>query len=952
MNRGKKFITRLIVLLPFFTYGQTVDFTFSTSNNLYCNPQLVTFTQNCTGTPDGFIWRFGNGVSATQPIASTTYSNPGTYSVTLIAIYADVAISITKPIIINPTPFISIIADRRKLCQPGVVNFTAPGSPFISSYDWNFGDGSPVVTTTANTTSHLYNSFNSFIVTVKGISAAGCSSITRDTIEVVQFSILSAGIDPPGGCIPTTIVLNVVPDPPPGDPAVNYTWNFGDGSPGAITTVPAVNHTYNIITPITTANVTVATASGCTSQYIYPLFGFGIPPTSPVAVTDDGRTTYCASETIRFNGTATDANYYLWDYGDGSRDSISAPTVTHRYRSVGNKRVIMTPYFNGCAGLEKDTIDLTIIGVVADYTFHNLCSAKNHFEYENLSLGNISSFRWTFSDIPGSPDIVNYNASHSFPANGSFTTQLYLYDSITGCSDSLLTNQYTATPIFTSSRSKVCKDSVIIYTVLNPYPPNSGYLYQYHVDGPIVAHSIYPELILKPDLRGIFNEFVIIDGPGNNTCNDTLYLPGPTTVGGPVLSFSMPDVSCFLNNSFPVVNNSFPFFAADPIANWEWDFGDNTFSNLKDPPAHSYAIPGAFKMFFKATDINGCAQVDSLIIRVHPTPEIYVLPRIDTLCSGDSLQLLAFTIDNLQWTTNYNISCLTCDTVLINPATSTNYVAQATNGFGCINMDTAKIKVYEPFTLRVSPADTAFCPPGRVQYNSNVNGIFSWSPSSWLSSAGIRNPISTPDSSVIYRIILNDSGGCFADTAIASIRVYSIPTVNAGNDLVISFYNSFTLNPAYSPDVAFYHWSPPVNALSCISCPVVSGVASESAKYRVEVTTANGCKARDEVNVIVACNKANLNLPSAFTPNNDGLNDHFYPLTRGYKVINKLVVYDRWANKVFERHNFSPNSPLLGWNGTTKDRQPSGSGVFVWMIEATCDLGEKVESKGIVTLIR
>ncbi|MEI2737407.1 MAG: PKD domain-containing protein [Chitinophagaceae bacterium] len=952
MDKGRKFISKLIILLPFFTYGQTVDFTFSTSNNLYCNPQLVTFTQNCTGAPDGFIWRFGNGVSANQSIASTTYSNPGTYFVTLIAIYADVAISTTKPITINPTPFISISADRNNLCQPGIVNFTASGSPFISSFEWNFGDGSPVLITSTNAASHLFSSYNSFVVTVKGITLAGCSSIATDTVKVERFSITDAGIDPPGGCIPATIVLNVIPDPPQGDPPVNFTWNFGDGSPVANTTVPDVSHIYTITTPITTASVTVATASGCTSQYIYPLFGFGIPPVNPVAVTDDGRTTYCASETIRFNSSATNANYFVWDYGDGSNDSISSPTTTHRYRSLGNKRVIMTPYFNGCAGVEKDTIDLTIIGVVADYTFHNLCSARNHFVYDNLSLGNISSFRWTFSDIPGSPDIVNYNTTHNFPANGSFTTQLYLYDSTTGCNDSLLTNQYTATPVFTSSRSKVCKDSIIVYTVLNPYPPNSGYVYEYHVDGPIIAHSIYPELILKPDLRGVFNEFVIIDGPGNNTCNDTLYLPGPTTVGGPVLDFSMPDLSCFLNNSFPVVNNSFPFFATDPIVTWEWDFGDNTFSNLKDPPPHSYAIPGAFKMFFKVTDINSCAQIDSMIVRVHPTPEIYVLPRIDTICSGDSLQLLAFTIDNLQWTTNYNISCLTCDTVRINPATSTNYVAQATNGFGCINSDTAKIKVYEPFDLQVSPADTAFCPPGRVQYYTNLNGIFNWSPSSWLNASGIRNPVSTPDSSVTYRIILNDSGSCFADTAFASILVYTIPTVNAGSDQIVPFYNSFTFNPAYSSDVVSYHWSPPVNALSCTSCPVVSGVASESAKYTIDVTTADGCKAKDDVMVIVVCNKANLNLPSAFTPNNDGLNDHFYPLTRGYKMINKFVVYDRWANKVFERYNFLPNTPLLGWNGTTKDKQPSGSNVFVWMIEATCDLGEKVESKGIVTLIR
>ena len=78
----------------------------------------------------------------------------------------------------------------------------------------------------------------------------------------------------------------------------------------------------------------------------------------------------------------------------------------------------------------------------------------------------------------------------------------------------------------------------------------------------------------------------------------------------------------------------------------------------------------------------------------------------------------------------------------------------------------------------------------------------------------------------------------------------------------------------------------------------------------------------------------------------------FYPMTRGYRLINKFIMYDRWANKIFERYNFLPNQPLLGWNGNTKDKQPSGTYVYVWVIEATCDLGEKVQSKGTVVLIR
>lgn len=951
MNRGHKFIACIIALLPFLSSAQTVDFTYSTSNGLYCNPQQVTFTQQCSGTPDAFIWRFGNGFSGIQGVETTTYGSAGTYNVTLIAIYANVAISVTKTVVINPTPQINLTADRHQLCQTGTVNFTASGSPFITSWEWNFGDGSPVVITNTNTTSHQYNTFTSFFVKVKGITDAGCSAIARDTVEVSHFGILDAGIDPKGGCIPATIALNVIPDPPAGDPVVDYTWDFGDGSPTAVTLTPQGFHTYNTLATISTANVIMRTSTGCTSQHYYEPFAFGFPPTNPDAVTADGRSTYCANEIVHFSGTANNANYYVWEYGDGAKDSVNYTYSVHKYRTLGNMQVIMTPYYNGCPGT-KDTLYIDIIGVVADYKFHNICSAKNHFIYDNHSTGNITTFKWEFSDVPAVPDVANFNTSHDFPTNGSFNTQLFLYDEITGCRDTLLTNQYTATPVLTSSRTHVCKDSLIIYDVVNPYPPNSGYIYEFHLDGPIVAHTIYPHLELKPDLRGLFNEFVIISRPDNTTCPDTLHLPSPTKVGGPVLHFTIPFNACFLNNSFPITNTSVPFFADEPIVNWSWDFSDNTTSNLQFPPPHTYPRPGTFWMYFQATDINGCSQKDSQLVRVNPTPEIHVLPQVDTLCSGDSLRLMAFTVDQLEWTTNYNISCLTCDTVMVKPTTSFNYIAKATNIFGCSNYDTTKIKVYSPITLQISPADTSFCIGGQVQFRANANGYFNWSPPKWLSDTAIRNPVSTPDSTITYQVIIRDSGDCFRDMVQARVVVHYKPTVEAGPDQVIPFNNSFTLSPVYSPDVTSYRWSPPFNQLSCLSCPVVNGSAMQTVQYTIDVSNQFGCKARDNVSVIVDCSKNNLNLPNAFTPNNDGKNDSFFPLTRGYKIINRFAIYDRWGNKVFERDNFAPNNPDLGWNGKGKDNQPAGTAVYVWMVEATCDVGQKVVTKGTVVLIR
>ncbi|MCC6584308.1 MAG: gliding motility-associated C-terminal domain-containing protein [Chitinophagales bacterium] len=60
-------------------------------------------------------------------------------------------------------------------------------------------------------------------------------------------------------------------------------------------------------------------------------------------------------------------------------------------------------------------------------------------------------------------------------------------------------------------------------------------------------------------------------------------------------------------------------------------------------------------------------------------------------------------------------------------------------------------------------------------------------------------------------------------------------------------------------------------------------------------------------------------LPTAFTPNGDGNNDVFMVrMEEGLAVVEQLIIFDRWGNKIFERNNCLPNNPLDGWDGSYK----------------------------------
>ncbi|HLZ87218.1 MAG TPA: gliding motility-associated C-terminal domain-containing protein [Puia sp.] len=119
-------------------------------------------------------------------------------------------------------------------------------------------------------------------------------------------------------------------------------------------------------------------------------------------------------------------------------------------------------------------------------------------------------------------------------------------------------------------------------------------------------------------------------------------------------------------------------------------------------------------------------------------------------------------------------------------------------------------------------------------------------------------------------------------------------------------------------------------------------------KYTVTlvVGNANGCfdTAAQQIDVLRSCYIA---VPSAFTPNGDGLNDYLYPLN-AYKADNlTFKVFNRFGQLVFESHEWTQK-----WDGTVHGHaEPAGT--YVWMLEYTDrDTKKKVFQKGTALLIR
>ncbi|HNN99923.1 MAG TPA: gliding motility-associated C-terminal domain-containing protein, partial [Chitinophagaceae bacterium] len=210
------------------------------------------------------------------------------------------------------------------------------------------------------------------------------------------------------------------------------------------------------------------------------------------------------------------------------------------------------------------------------------------------------------------------------------------------------------------------------------------------------------------------------------------------------------------------------------------------------------------------------------------------------------------------------------------------------------------------------------------------------------------NPISTPTITTTYTVAVQDAIGCKSlgqDTVKVKVsqplRVLTIPfdTIAYPGQQIQLIANSVGV---------VYNWSPASGLNNpFIQNPVAtaSNIIGGETLYKVVSTTADGCKGEGFVTIRIS-KGPDIYMPTAFTPNGDGLNEYFTPIPVGIKSYNYFKIFNRWGQLIF-----STTRQNEGWDGRILGKeQPTGT--YVWMIEGVAFDNRKITKKGIVTLIR
>jgi len=286
---------------------------------------------------------------------------------------------------------------------------------------------------------------------------------------------------------------------------------------------------------------------------------------------------------------------------------------------------------------------------------------------------------------------------------------------------------------------------------------------------------------------------------------------------------------------------------------------------------------------------------------------------------------------------------------LANPAQETDYIVKGTTIHGCSASDTIKVKVAYPIHLTVSPGDS-ICRGNAIALSASGASSYQWWPADGLSSTTGNEVAARPLATINYQVIGSDDVGCFKDTAHIPVRVFNIPTVNAGPDATINVGQSIDLIPQISSDVTSATWSPTGGQFRS-DWPSITVRPRETTTYTIDVANAGGCTARSSRTVYVICNGANVFIPNTFSPNADGANDIFYVRGTGLFNIKTIKIFNRWGEMVYAQSGIRPNDANTGWDGTFKG-QKLNPDVFVYVIEITCDNNSVLTYKGNIALIK
>ena len=576
----------------------------------------------------------------------------------------------------------------------------------------------------------------------------------------------------------------------------------------------------------------------------------------------------------------------------------------------------------------------------------------------------ITSWLWDFGDGQTS---TQQNPSHAYAATGDYTVTLTVTNG-NNCNSVPATKSIhiNALPAanFTWS-NPVCATRPVTLTDASTIPAGTTVLSR--------AWDIAGVIENRPDGQPFAHTFAVagtytIKLTVTLSTNCTSVVTRQVTVNPlPLIDFDTPP-TCISDNTIFTNRTT---IADNSTLTYKWDFGDNTPISTAKDPVHKYQSTGDFRITLTVTSTYGCAEILTKDFRVNgatPVADFTVLNK-NSLCSNSEVviengsRMAAGVFGNvtrieLYYDYENDPSLMEVDD---NPTDGKLYrhtypeIHSGTKAYTvrmlaysggiCVSQQKTEIinLLATPLVVFTQPA--AICAnnglvqlDGRDESNSGMAGLGRYT-GTGVSQAGLFDPaISGPGKFVIQYTYAFNATGC-SNTISHEITVDPVPTVEVPASVTVLEGGSRVIATKATGNGLTYAWSPSAGLNDAtIANPTVTGIRDIT--YRVTVTNDKGCQQFADIMVTVL---KTPQMPNAFTPNGDGINDTW--------EIKYLDSYPGCTVNIFNRNGqkvFSSIGYPVPWDGRSNNSNLA-AGVYYYIIDPKN--GRKAMS-GYITVIK
>jgi gliding motility-associated-like protein len=419
---------------------------------------------------------------------------------------------------------------------------------------------------------------------------------------------------------------------------------------------------------------------------------------------------------------------------------------------------------------------------------------------------------------------------------------------------------------------------------------------------------------------------------------------------------------CYQDNKTISMSGFMTSYYPNPALQWQQSIDSGkTWTDIPEATNNIYSAtfstPDTFLFRLTGADAStiknpNCRVVSGNIrVEVDGAPSGFTITNNSPVCAGEDLQFDAEGEASYIWNgpNNFYDNIQSPHIPNVSLEDSGTYTVQVTSLGGCITTTTTHVTI-KGIDVSAGP-DTSICNGSVITLHASSGTSYLWYPANGLSDTTIQDPKVKPTTTTIYVVKVTSADGC-SDTAKAIINVLNNKPIKAGfsgTQFLCAPFDTATFINTSTGDISSWQWNFGNGQTSSAQYPpVISYYFSDNASnYIVSLKVADSVGCKDSVyHALKVENNCYIAVPSAFTPNGDGLNDYLYPLN-AYKATNLTFrIYNRFGNLIFETRDWSKK-----WDGT-KNGMPQPTGTYIWVLDYNDANNKKVSLRGTSVLIR